>query len=76
MTGGTAFQRAISDQLTGTFERIQLWLAPIPEAVQGIGLLAVVAVFVVATVRRPPARRQRPHRQPAEQPLPPDAEPT
>ncbi len=54
MTGGTAFQRAISERLTGTFERIQLWLAPIPEAVQGIALLAVVAVFVVATLRRRP----------------------
>lgn len=52
MTGGTAVQGAIGARLATTFERIQNWLAPVPEAVLGIGLLAVVAVFVVATLRR------------------------
>jgi len=56
MTGGSAFQSAIGEGLAGTFERIQVWLAPVPEAVLGAGLLAVAGVFVLATLRRrPPA---------------------
>jgi cytochrome c-type biogenesis protein len=57
MTGGTAFQSAVGRDLAGMFERIQTWLSPVPEAVLGVGLLAVAGVFVVATLRRrPPAQ--------------------
>lgn len=56
MTGGTPAQASISVWLTGTFGALETWLAPVPEAVLGAGLLALVAVFVVATLRRRPAR--------------------
>ncbi|MGV8977579.1 MAG: cytochrome c biogenesis CcdA family protein [Cellulomonas sp.] len=52
MTGGSAVQSAIGRWLGNTFERIQTWLAPVPEAVLGISLLALAAVFVLATLRR------------------------
>lgn len=56
MSGGSGVQGAIGRGLAGGFERIQVWLAPVPEAVLGLGLLALAAVFVVATLRRrPPA---------------------
>ena len=54
MSGGTAFQGAIGENLARTFERVQNWLAPVPEAVLGIGLLAVAATFVIATLYRRP----------------------
>jgi len=52
MTTGTAAQRAIGIGLADTFGSVQRWLAPVPEAVLGAALLALVAVFVVATLRR------------------------
>ena len=56
MSGGSGVQGDIGRGLAGGFERIQVWLAPVPEAVLGLGLLALAAVFVVATLRRrPPA---------------------
>ena len=54
MTGGSAAQGSVGRSLSGTFERIQQWLTPVPEVVQGLALLAVAAVFVVATLRRRP----------------------
>jgi len=55
MTGGSAVQSAIGESLASTFTNIQTWLAPVPEAVLGTGLLAVAAIFVIATLhRRPP----------------------
>lgn len=57
MTGGTAAQAAMGEGLAGIFERLQTWLSPIPEPVLGLALLALAAVFVVATLhaRRRPA---------------------
>ena len=57
MTGGTAFQASAGQALAGIFMRIQRWTAPVPEAVLGLALLALAAVFVWATLvgrcRRP-----------------------
>jgi len=62
MTGGSAFQTAASEALTGVFSRVQDFLSPVPELVLGLGILAVAAVFVWAALserrmrwRRPPA---------------------
>lgn len=59
MTGGTRFQDWMSENLTNSFARILGWLDPIPEAVQGVLLLALVAVFIrfaLADRRRRPAQ--------------------
>lgn len=60
MTGGTAGQAWISRELTGFFGRVQDVLSPVPEPVQGLGILAVGALFVWATLsdRRLPWRRR------------------
>lgn len=55
MTGGTGAQAAIAESLTGAFGALEGWLAPVPEPVLGLGLLAVAAIFVVATLRRRPS---------------------
>lgn len=52
MTTGTGFQAAIGAWLAATFAQIQVWLAPIPEAILGLALLLLALVFVVATLRR------------------------
>jgi cytochrome c-type biogenesis protein len=59
MTGGTATQAAMGEGLAEVFGRVQTWLSPVPEPVLGLALLAVAAVFVVATLRdrRRPAPR-------------------
>lgn len=54
MSGGSEFQGAIGQNLARTFEGIQTWLAPVPEVVLGLGLLAVAAIFVIATLHRRP----------------------
>jgi cytochrome c-type biogenesis protein len=51
MTGGTEAQAWASTALTTTFVHIQTFLSPVPEWIQGIGLLAVVVVFVWAMLR-------------------------
>jgi cytochrome c-type biogenesis protein len=51
MTGGPGFQVAIGRFLTRVFARIEVWTAPVPEPVLGLGLLALAAVFVIATLR-------------------------
>ena len=51
MTGGTEAQAWASDALASGFMRIQTFLSPVPEWIQGIGLLAVVVVFVWAMLR-------------------------
>jgi len=60
MTGGTAGQAWISRELTGIFGRVQDVLSPVPAPVQGLGILAVGALFVWATLsdRRLPWRRR------------------
>jgi len=60
MTGGSAIQGAIGENLAHTFERVQTWLAPVPEVVLGIGLLAVAAIFVIATLHRGPVHDDDP----------------
>jgi cytochrome c biogenesis protein CcdA len=61
MTGGTAAQDWASKTLTGVFGSIQTALSPVPEPVQGLGILAVAGVFVWATLsdRRPWRRSGR-----------------
>ncbi|WP_407343561.1 cytochrome c biogenesis CcdA family protein [Pengzhenrongella phosphoraccumulans] len=54
MTGGSALQSAIGQNLARSFERVQIWLAPVPEVVLGIGLLAVASIFIIATLHRRP----------------------
>lgn len=56
MTSGPGFQVAIGEWLSRVFERIQEWVAPVPEPVLGAGILALVAVFVLVMLRD----RQRP----------------
>ncbi len=51
MTGGTQAQSWASDSLTRFFTKVQEFLSPIPEWIQGVGLLAVVVLFIWATLR-------------------------
>jgi cytochrome c biogenesis protein CcdA len=51
MTGGPGFQVAIGRLLTRVFGRIEDWTAGVPEPVLGLAVLALAAVFVVATLR-------------------------
>ena len=62
MTGGSAFQTAASETLTGVFSRVQDFLSPVPEPILGLGILAVAAVFVWAALSE---RRLPWHRPPA-----------
>lgn len=59
MTSGPGFQVAIGTGLAVAFTQIQAWLAPVPEALLGLGLVLLAGVFVLATLRRrAPDRRQ------------------
>jgi hypothetical protein len=51
MTSGPGFQVAIGRGLAGVFRRIEAWTKPVPEPVLGLALLALAAVFIVATLR-------------------------
>ena len=52
MTGNaTWFQRAAGDGVTRFAKSVLAGLAPVPEPILGIGLLAVAAVFIWATLR-------------------------
>ncbi|MCW5954383.1 MAG: cytochrome c biogenesis protein CcdA, partial [Propionibacteriaceae bacterium] len=62
MTGGDSPLLPVADWLTDVFKALLGWTAPIPEPILGLGLLAVVAVFVIATLRD----RRRPKTTPAE----------
>ena len=57
MTRGPGFQVAIGEMLGRSFDRLLAWLAPVPEPVLGLLVLAVAAALVYATVgnRRRPA---------------------
>lgn len=61
MTGGTAAQAWASDTLTTVFAGVQDVVRPVPEWLQGVGILALAAVFVWATLseRRPVWRREQ-----------------
>ena len=73
MTGGSAFQTAASETLTGVFSSVQDFLSPVPEPLLGLGILAVAAAFVWATLsdRRLPWGRRPPAPQDQEPPAPP-----
>ena len=51
MTSGPGFQVAFGRQLSEIFERIGVWVDPVPEPLLGLGVLALAAVFVIATLR-------------------------
>ena len=51
MTGGPGFQVAIGKGLSRIFARIETWTDPVPEPILGLAVLALAAVFVVATLR-------------------------
>ncbi len=51
MTGGTQAQTWASGSLTTVFSRVQEFLSPIPEWIQGAGLLAIVALFIWVMLR-------------------------
>ena len=51
MTGGDSPLVPVGDWLTDVFRGVLTWTAPIPEPVLGLGLLALVAGFVVVTLR-------------------------
>jgi cytochrome c biogenesis protein CcdA len=51
MTSGPGFQAATGRSLAGLFERLEQWVSPVPEPLLGVGVMALAAVFVVATLR-------------------------
>lgn len=51
MTGGPGFQVAIGNGLERVFTRIDAWVDPVPEPVLGLAVLALAAIFVLATLR-------------------------
>ena len=65
MTSGPGFQVAIGEFLTDVFARIEAWTQPVPEAILGLAVLAVAAVFVIATLH---GRRHTPPAEPSSAP--------
>jgi cytochrome c-type biogenesis protein len=51
MTGGPGFQVVMGKGLERVFTRIEVWTDPVPEPVLGLAVLALAAVFVIATLR-------------------------
>ena len=51
MTSGPGFQVRVGKGLAWIFGRIETWTDPVPEPVLGLAVLALAAVFVVATLR-------------------------
>lgn len=51
MTGGPGFQVSMGRGLTRVFARIEHWVDPVPEPVLGLAVLALGALFVLATLR-------------------------
>jgi cytochrome c-type biogenesis protein len=51
MTGGPGFQVAMGKGLSRMLVRIEHWVDPVPEPVLGLVVLALAAVFVIATLR-------------------------
>jgi cytochrome c-type biogenesis protein len=56
MTRGPGFQVAIGGFLGRVFARVEQWVAPVPEPVLGLLVLAIAGVFVSATLRDPRRR--------------------
>ena len=67
MTSGPGFQVAIGEFLTTVFGRIEAWTQPVPEAILGLAVLTVAAVFVIATLH---GRRHTPPADPSAAPEP------
>lgn len=81
MTGGTAAQDAAARGLTSAFLTVERWVAPLPEVLLGLGLLAVAAGFVWFTLADRRRRPGPPTAQPADDgrgtdAVPPDALPS
>lgn len=51
MTSGPGFQVAMGEALASVFARIEAWVAPVPEPILGLAVLAIAAIFVLATLR-------------------------
>ncbi|HWJ80624.1 MAG TPA: cytochrome c biogenesis CcdA family protein [Nocardioides sp.] len=51
MTSGPGFQVAMGRGLERVFTRIESWTEPVPEPLLGLAVLALAAVFVLATLR-------------------------
>ncbi|MGE9807136.1 cytochrome c biogenesis CcdA family protein [Janibacter sp. G1551] len=51
MTSGPAFQVAAGRGLGQLFDRFEAWASPVPEPLLGLGVLALAAIFVAATLR-------------------------
>jgi hypothetical protein len=51
MTSGPSFQVATGRSLAALFRHVEDWARPAPEPVLGLALLALAAVFIVATLR-------------------------
>ena len=73
MTGGTAAQAWASDRLTTVFAGVQDVLSPVPEWLQGVGILGLAAVFVWATLSERPTPWRRGRGSAAAAPVAPDA---
>ena len=73
MTSGPGFQVGMGRGLASVFRHLEGWARPVPEPVLGLAVLALAAVFVIATLRdrnRPePAGEAEP---PADPPPAPD----
>jgi len=51
MTGGPGFQVGMGKALASLFTRIETFVAPVPEPLLGLAVLAIAAIFVTATLR-------------------------
>lgn len=51
MTGGSSPLVPVGEWLGVVFKALLAWTAPIPEPVLGVGLLALVAAFIIVTLR-------------------------
>ncbi|GAB2750472.1 cytochrome c biogenesis CcdA family protein [Nocardioides pakistanensis] len=51
MTGGPGFQVAMGKNLERIFTRIEVWTDPVPEPLLGLAVLALAAIFVIASLR-------------------------
>jgi cytochrome c-type biogenesis protein len=58
MTSGPGFQMTLGRGLAGVFAWVEKVTAPVPEAVLGLAILALAAVFIYATLRDRPRRGQ------------------
>jgi cytochrome c-type biogenesis protein len=58
MTSGPGFQVAFGKRLASAFKWVETVTAPVPEAILGLVVLALAAVFVYATLRNRPRNGQ------------------